>query len=127
MDNNNPNNQVPTIPESEMKLPEEQYQETSVEPAAKKSGWTVVLLVLVVLLLGAMAAVIFWGEELINMVLPPEEVEMPAPIEPPVQTEAENVETIEAELEDMDFTEMEAELNDIEAEIEAEASATTTP
>jgi flagellar basal body-associated protein FliL len=127
MDNNNPNNQIPSIPESEMKLPEEQYQETNMEPAAKKSPWTVVLLVLIVLLLGAMAAVIVWGEELVNLILPPEQIEMPAPIEERVVTEEENVEDIETELEDMDFTDMEAELNEIEAEIEAEASATTTP
>lgn len=127
MDNNNPNNQVPTIPESEMKLPEEQYQETNLEPAGKKSAWTVVLLVLVVVLLAAMTAVIVWGEELVNLILPPEEVEMPAPMEEPAETEEENIENIEAELEDIDFTEMEAELDDIEAEIEAEASATTTP
>lgn len=130
--NNNPNNQVPSIPESEMKLPEEQYQETNPTPAPKKSIGTILLVLLVVILLGIMTAVIFWGEELVNLILPPEAVETPIPgaeMLPPENQEA-NIETMEAELEDMDFTEMETELNDIEAEIEAEASGeatTTTP
>ena len=129
MDTNNPNNQVPSIPESEMKLPDEQYQETNPEPVAKKSAWTAVLLVLVVVLLAAMTAVIVWGEELVNMILPPEAVETPMPPSdtPPPETEAATIEDIEAEIEDIDFTAMEAELNDIEAEIEAESSATATP
>lgn len=127
MDNNTPNTQVPSIPESEMKLPEEQYQETNPTPAPKKSLGTILLVLLVVILLGIMTAVIVWGEELVNMILPSEAVETPMPpVEnPPPETEEANIETIEAELEDMDFTEMESELNDIEAEIEAEA--TTTP
>lgn len=131
MDNNNnptPANQVPLIPESEMKLPEEQFKEGNPAPVAKKSLGTIILLVLVALLLGVMAAVIFWGEEILNLVLPPEPVEVTTPMEEPAPeaTEEQSIDDMESEIENMDFTEMENELNEIEAEIEAEATATTT-
>lgn len=129
MDNNNTlQNQVPVIPESEMKLPEEQYQDATPTPAKEKSIGTVLLILLVVLLMAATAAVIFYGEELVNMILPAEEVETPMPPmdTPPPENEEANIENMEAEIENMDFSDMESELNEIEAEIEAEATATTT-
>ncbi len=128
MENNKPVNEVPSIPESELKLPEEQYRETVVAPVEPKNGKTIILLVLVVILLAAMGAAIFFGEELVNLFLSPEVVEMPAPMPetPPTETEPVGIESIETELEDMNFEEMETELEAIEAEIETETSATTT-
>ena len=129
MENNNTNNQVPSIPESEMKLPEEQFGEAA--PAAEpktSSAWTIALFLLLVVLLAALAVVVIWGEELIDMVLPAETVEITPMPETPNNdaAAAAPIENIEAELNEIDFTEMESELDAIEAEIEAGATATST-
>lgn len=130
--NNAPVNPVPVIPESEMKLPEEQFKDATPPPTKPSSVWTVVLLVLLVVLLGVLTVVVIWGEELIDMVFPVAQVVDPAMDDmapAPEPTPEEDMAAMESELEDIDLDAMDAELNSIEAELDAEASgnATTTP
>lgn len=103
-------------------------------PEEKSGIWTVLLLVLLVLLLGVLTVVVIWGEEIIDMVLPASELNSAdmedttlAPT--PEPTPEEDMAAMETELESIDFEAMDAELNAIEAELDAEASstATTTP
>lgn len=127
MDNNN-QNQPPQIPESEMKLPEEQFGDSAPAPEAGARTFSVVLVVLLVVLLAVLAAVIVWGEEILDLILPDTTMELPPLPEPEAgdaTTEAE-IEEIEAELEEAELEEFDAELAAIEAELEAELSATTT-
>ncbi len=125
-------NPVPVIPESEMKLPAENFNDATPAPSPKSSLGTVILLVLLVVLLGVLTVVVIWGEEIIDMFLPIEQAETAMPTDTTdsnTETSPEaDINAIETELESIDFTEMESELDAIEAEIEAEtASETTTP
>lgn len=132
--NNAPVNPVPVIPESELKLPQENFGDTAPAPEEKSGIWTVLLLVLLVLLLGVLTVVVIWGEEIIDMVMPAAELggadmEDTTPAPTPEPTPEEDMAAMETELENIDFAAMDAELNAIEAELDAEASntATTTP
>ena len=133
--NNNPeNNQVPNIPESEMKMPEEQFGQNA-PVAESKHVFNPLLFGLLIILLVILALVVIWGEQLVELVWPTEiDNSTPTPIEEPApqnDSAANELQSIEAELNEVDFTDIENDLDAIEAEIEAEASAgastTTTP
>lgn len=136
MDTNNQEtttSQAPQIPESEFKLPEEQMGESSA--GKEKSPYAVnpIFVALLLILLAILAVLLIWGEQLIGMLIPttavtlpplPEEVtpaenESVSPygksddeeitsIEAGLDAEAENLGTLDAEME-----EIEAEFNAI--------------
>ncbi len=123
----NPAPQAPFIPESEMKLPEESVVGTAVAPESSRHLFNPLLIALLVLLLAALAVVIIWGEDLIELVLPS------APIDqgPTMEEQARNAELdaltkTENDLEAIDLSQPEAQMNAIEAEIIAEVNATGT-
>lgn len=129
--NNAPVNPVPVIPESEMKLPVENFGDAATAPEKKSSVWTVLLLILLVLLLGILTVVVIWGKEIVDMVLPVATVEdtMTSDLTPTLKVEPtpeEDIAAVESELEGIDLEAMDAELNAIEAELDAEVSASTT-
>lgn len=123
--------QPPVIPESELKLPEEGLNGAAPAPEAK-FAINPLLIVLLVMLLAVLGAVIIWGEEIIEMVLPAEESEIPMPAEEETVAEdtAAEITELEAEIDqnEAELNALEQELNQMEAEIEAEmdAEATTT-
>jgi len=124
--NNNTPNEAPLIPESEMKLPEESLNGAPQKPVPKTHLFNPLLIVLLVVLLAILAAVIIWGEELIGMVWPQETVELqPLPEGEANNNEVREVEQWESEMDTMDLNEIDSEMSSIEAEIEAEATATS--
>lgn len=124
---NKENNQVPSISESELKLPDEQFGEQSPVPAPK-SHFNPLLFGLLIALLVIMSLVVIWGEQLINLVLPPENTE-PATIteteEVPPETAGtqQDLSDIESELNEMDFSTIDNELDAIGTQLETEASS----
>lgn len=129
--NNNTPPEAPLIPESEMKLPEESTNGVTSQATTKSRLFNPLLIALFVVLLAILAVVIIWGEQLIGMVLPEEEVELqPLPEEEQMSNDAAEIEQWESELDEIDLSTLDEELNaiesEIEAEMEAEAEATTT-
>lgn len=129
INNPNPNKEAPLIPESEMKLPEEQVGGIAPPPAPSSHLFNPILFGLLIVLLVILGVVIIWGEQLLNMVLPPENYEMP--IEPvtteqPEESSATELQATEAELNQMNFEDMDAELDAIEASMDAELEAGAT-
>lgn len=140
MDNQNqgqPNQQphmqesAPTVPESELKMPEQQFTAQSAEPAEPKSRALLYTLVAVlVVLLAALAAFMLYGEQLMDLLMPrnepvldpvmPEDMQADGTETGPATTTEEDLSAIEAELENTDFEEFDAELEAIDAELEAE-------
>ncbi len=125
--NNNTPNEAPLIPESEMKLPEESVNGVPQKPVPKNHLFNPLLITLLIVLLVILAAVIIWGEELIGMVWPQETVEL----QPLSEGEASNnevseLEQWESEIDNMDLSEIDAEMTSIEARIEAEITASST-
>lgn len=125
--NNNTPNEAPLIPESEMKLPEESVNGVPQKPLPKNQLFNPLLIALLVVLLAVLAAVIIWGEELIGMIWPQEAVELqPLSEEEMSNNDTAEIEQWESEIDEMDFSAMDEEMTSIEAEIEAEATASTT-
>lgn len=112
---------APEIPESEMKMPEDQFGNQPAPESTSKYVINPLFVVALILLLTILAIVIIWGEELVAMFLPETTVELePLP-------EAGSFEAVETELNDtenqlneIDISATEANLNAIEAEMEAE-------
>ncbi|MEX0913257.1 MAG: hypothetical protein WDZ56_01865 [Candidatus Paceibacterota bacterium] len=118
--------QAPEIPESEMKLPEEQFGNQPLAEKAPKHYVNPLLIVGVILLLTALAIVVIWGEELIGMFLPDSTVQLePLPEAEEVNATETELEEMERELEEMDMSSFEEELDTIEAEMEAELETET--
>lgn len=134
MDNNQPNQApapVPKIDESELKLPQENLS-TLPKPEPAKGPVSPLLIILLVIALALLGAVIVWGEEILNLVMPlpaePTPTETVKLEETPEQTEQpltpeEDMAKIEAEASstESDMAEVDKELNAIEAELDAEA------
>lgn len=123
---------VPNIPESEMKLPEEQFG-TTTEPK-KESGSFInpLLIVLLVILLGMLGTVIVWGNDLLDLLLPTETndgevmIEDSSPEEDTNNLEDETLSAEEIEAMEEDAAKMDAEMQAMDqdlAEIEAEMDA----
>lgn len=76
---NNTPNETPSVPPEELKMPEEQFG--PVESQSRASGALIPLMVgILILLLGVLAALIFWGEEIMGILQPaPETVPDPIP------------------------------------------------
>lgn len=125
--NNNTPSEAPMIPESEMKLPEESLNGAPQTPAPKGHLFNPLLVALLVILLAILAVVIIWGEELIEIVWPQETAEpQPLPEGEVSNNEASEIEQWESEIDEMDLSGIETEMTSIEAEIEAETTATST-
>lgn len=124
--NQTPAPQAPEIPESEMKMPEDQFGDRPVAEPAPKHAVNPLFIVALILLLTILAVVIIWGEELVEMFLPETTVEL-EPLPEATEMEDENTEAelneMERELNEMDLSDMEEDLNMIEAEMDAELEA----
>lgn len=108
-------NEVPLIPESEMKLPEERFG--GEPPETPRNPFLLIMLVsLMIVLLGAVAVVVIWGQQLINLVMPPPAMEAPAAL----SAEAVAIQAIEAELGALVLPDINARLDEIEAAIAAD-------
>lgn len=133
MDNDqNPVPQTPSVPETEMKMPEEQV--IAPQPEARGRRAFIPLLVgVLVLLLGILGALLVWGDEIIDTFMPVDTAEdvslTPATSTDPAVTDTDASETeadlsaIEAELEGEDFSEFEAEMSALDAELAATSTA----
>lgn len=131
---NQPNEQQPQQPiaEDEMKMPEEQFGARSDAPQSS-SPLVPILVALLIVLLVALGALVVWGDEIMGVLMPAE----PAPAEEAAtSTDASATDDassdtagtygdIEAELEATDLSELDAELEAIEAELESDATATS--
>lgn len=133
MDNNQTNPApapVPKIEESELKLPQENLS-TLPKPEPVRGPISPLLIILLVIALALLGAVIVWGEEILDLVMP---IPADAPTTETVKlqeatttertlTPEEDMAKIEAEASstESEMSEMDKELNSIEAELNAEA------
>lgn len=119
---------VPKIAESDLKLPQENLSRVPT-PAPEKGPVSHLLIILLVVVLAMLGAVIFWGDEILDLVMPISEPEMtqetvklqeqtPTPVTP--EQDIANIEA-EASSTEMEMSEVDEELNSIEAELNAEA------
>jgi len=124
--------QVPVIPESEMKLPEESVQGETQGSSPSARLVNPLLIVLLVVLLAILAAVIIWGEEIINTLMPTTTPNNTMEVKPLEENQAtttnktdmeSDVADMEAELSESELDEFDAEMQAIEAEINAELDA----
>lgn len=117
---------APVVPESELKMPEQEFTGQAPVPDAPKSRTLLYVLVAIfVLLLAVLGALLLYGEELMELIIPQEPTVQPLPAEPmPEETAAtttiEDLAAMEAALEGTDLSEFDAELEAIDAELEAE-------
>lgn len=122
---------VPKIEESELKLPQENLS-TLPKPEPAKGPISPLLIILLMIALALLGAVIVWGEEILDLVMP---LPADAPTSETVKlqeattttertlTPEEDMAKIEAEASstESEMAEMDKELNSIEAELNAEA------
>lgn len=120
--------QAPEIPESEMKMPEDQFGNRPAAEPAPKHIVNPLFIVALILLLTVLAVVVIWGEELVGMFLPETTVEL-EPLREGTEMENDSTETelneMERELNEMNLSNMEENLNMIEAEMDAELESKT--
>ena len=122
--NQTPAPKAPVIPESEMKMPEDQFSDTTGTEPAPSHSINPLLIVALILMLTVLAVVVIWGEELVGMLLPEATVELESMPGDDGNTEAE-LNEMENELNQMDFSDMEENLDGIEAEMDAELESET--
>ena len=122
--NNQPTPQAPDIPESEMKMPDDQFGNQPTPEPTPKHAVNPLFIVALILLLTILAVVVIWGEELVGMFLPETTVELePLPEATESDTTEAELNEMERDLNEMDLSDMEEELETIEAEMEAELEA----
>ena len=109
-----------------MKLPEEPVAGSQAVPDPGRHWFHPLMIVLLVILLAALAAVVIWGEEIVNMILPSEETELTPLPEATGPSDADELNSLEAEMDDTNWSEFESDMNAIEASIEAGLESTTT-
>lgn len=126
MEHNTPNNnEVPLIPEDQIKLPEEQFGNAPAPEPVSGRAFNPLLIILLILLLALLGVVVVWGQDLLDLAFPENITSLPTETTP-VVTEESEIATMEAELDSIDMSAMEKEMNAIEAEINAEINATST-
>jgi hypothetical protein len=123
--NTTPITQAPIIPESQMKFPDESAGGPP-PPDTNRHGFNPWLIGLLVILLILLAVAVIWGEEIVGMILPEETAEFTLPPDTAEQSDADDLNALEAEIDDTDWSELDAEMDAIEAEINAEMEATST-
>lgn len=123
--NKNTPAEVPVIPESELKLPEEQFGGT---PAAAPANrfFTILLIGLLLLFLGLLLSVIIWGQQLVDFFMPQSGTDMSTEETPALSEEAAALQTISEELQTMAVPEVETGLAAIEADMAADLTASST-
>lgn len=125
--------EAPLIPESEMKLPEEPLGGAANTAAPSRHLFNPLLVALFVFLLVILAVVIIWGETLIGLVWPQDSVELPPLPEEQTANAADEARQWREEIDAVDLSKMDADMNSIETAINADlsaaatGSATTTP
>jgi len=135
MDNNQNQPQatpVPEIPQGELKMPAETVPSAESSAPAPKFHISPLLIILLIFTLTLLGAVIFWGDKIIELLMPMEQapVMMDAAMDTgtttdkevtPSKTAEEEIAEIEAEASstEAELSETDAELDAIEAEIEA--------
>lgn len=122
------NNQPPEIPESELKLPEEQFNGNFSNQQSNKNKISVLFVIVMLILLSCLVVLVVWGEQLINMLLPQPSLEtglfnneMMIEEEPSNQASIESeVNSIESELEieSQNLDQFDAEMDEIENELD---------
>lgn len=137
MQEENTNTQEPVMADTEMKMPEESYGITHTPDQTRHLG--IILGVLIVILMLILGGLYLWGSTLQNM----EGVETAPAARPtadqnnePESTNAEaqvetfqalstsnEIDAIQADIESTNFDELDAELNIIDAELDAELQA----
>lgn len=125
--NNQSTPQAPEIPESEMKLPEDQFGNQPMPEPAPSHSVNPLFIVALILLLTVLAVVIIWGEELVGMFLPESTVQL-EPLPEPKQSEVTeaDLEDIGREIDQTDVSSTtEEETSSIEAQMNAELSGET--
>ncbi len=129
--NNNPTTpetapQAPLIPESEMKMPEDEYGNKPAPEVSSKHPVNPLFIVALILLLTVLAVVVIWGEELVGMFLPETTVEL-EPLPEATEMQGDTTETelseMEREISEIDLSGIEEELDAIETEMDAELEA----
>jgi hypothetical protein len=123
--NPTPVNQAPIIPESQMKMPDEAAGGPP-PPDTNRHGFNPWLIGLLVILLVMLAVAVIWGEEIVGMLIPEESAEFTPPPETAEQSDTKDLNDLESEIEDTDWSELEADMAAMEAEINAEVGATST-
>ena len=121
---------VPEIAESELKMPEDKFSGVP-EPTVKTRGPISPLLIsLLVVSLALLGVVVVWGEEILDMIMPPtpgdtvyqDDMMLEEEVEP---TPEEDIAALEEELDDESFDDIDADLAEIEAQMDAEMATGT--
>jgi hypothetical protein len=79
------NTPAPAVPESELKMPEEQFGARTA-PAEPSRLLIPLLVTLLVLLLGVLGAFVLFGDQILGYLMPTSSTETPAPAETPAAT-----------------------------------------
>lgn len=117
---------APEIPESEMKLPEEQFGQQN-QTISSSHHFNPLLIILLVILLVVLGVVVIWGEQLVKLIFMEPTIEQTPINEDATETVTESdISRLENELDEVDSLDFESELDAIDAELDADLSTTST-